>query len=256
MNTFLENAKNNFQETEEKIKFDLEKSNDKNIEVNQTINQKNFLETTLGKTINVALDMGLRIILPDFIENQIIEIKDVLLNQGFKEGIKNSIDVAIDFGKSAIGIVTGEFENISQVQAAIGKGGIIDTISNTMDFVLEKTINSGMINKTVGGMIKKGKNVILDNISKEIENTLTAQIKGAEKLGKYIENWKQYYSNKDFDNMEKEYKKINTEIKKLIPIEKTLKEARQIENLHNLIKNKGMNFDISRNELELTKLLV
>ena len=38
-----------------------------------------------------------------------------------------------------LGIITGNFENISQVQAAVQKGGIIDGISDTIDFVLDKT---------------------------------------------------------------------------------------------------------------------
>ena len=44
--------------------------------------QKNFLETTLGKTINTAIDIGIRSLLPDFLEEQIINIKDNLLNYG------------------------------------------------------------------------------------------------------------------------------------------------------------------------------
>ena len=226
------------------------------LENNKKDNQKNFLETTLGKTVNTALDIGLRMVLPDFIENQVIEIKNTLLEEGLKNGIKNSIDVAINLGKSTMGIVTGEFENISQIQSAIGKGGIIDTISNTIDYVLDKTIKSGRLNKTVAGVIKEGKNVILDNIYKGIEQTLTEQVKSAEKLEKYIGNWKNYYKNKDFDGMEKEYKKMSKELKRLVPMEKTLKEARQIENLHNLIKNKGIEFNLSDNEIELTKKLV
>ena len=39
--------------------------------------QKSFLETTIGKTINTAIDIGIRTILPDYIENQIIDLKDI-----------------------------------------------------------------------------------------------------------------------------------------------------------------------------------
>ena len=49
--------------------------------------QNNFLETTLGKTINTAIDIGLRAVLPDMIEEQVIDIKNVLFNNGLKEGI-------------------------------------------------------------------------------------------------------------------------------------------------------------------------
>ena len=81
--------------------------------------QNNFLETTLGKTINTGIDIGIRAILPDYIEEQIIDIKDNLIKYGLKDGIKKSIDDAINLGKSAIGIISGNFENISQMQEAV-----------------------------------------------------------------------------------------------------------------------------------------
>ena len=55
--------------------------------------------------------------------------------------------------------------------------------------------------------------------------------------------------------MEKEYKKLEEELEKTIPLENTIKEARNIENLHILIKNKG-NFNLSNDELELAKKLI
>lgn len=61
--------------------------------------QNIFIETTLGKTINTGLDIGLRLLLPDFIENQVIEVKDALLSNGLKAGIDKAIQSAIDFRK-------------------------------------------------------------------------------------------------------------------------------------------------------------
>ena len=58
--------------------------------------QKNFLETTLGKTINTAIDIGIRAILPDFIDDQVINIKNNLLKNGLKEGISKTIDDTIE----------------------------------------------------------------------------------------------------------------------------------------------------------------
>ena len=68
----------------------MENLNINNIELNKEIekNQNNFLQTVLGKTINTAIDIGLRTILPDFIENQVIDLKNNLFNFGLKEGIK------------------------------------------------------------------------------------------------------------------------------------------------------------------------
>ena len=230
-----------------------------NIEINNNLelekNQKNFLETTLGKTINTGIDIGLRAVLPDFIEEQIIDLKDNLIKYGLKDGIKKSIDDAINIGKSAIGIVTGNFENISQMQEAIKSGGIIDNVSSLLDVVINKVQSNGLINSTVARTIKQGKNSILNNVEKNIENTFNNQIKALNYTEKYINNWKNYFENKNFNGMEKEYIKIKKEINNLAPIEKMISEARTIENLHKLIKNNGQDFNLTPEQIELAKKL-
>ena len=237
----------------------MENNLNNTIEINNNLNneleQKNFLETTLGKTINTGIDIGIRALLPDYIEGQVIDLKDNLIKYGLKEGIKKSINDAINLGKSAIGIVTGNFENISQVQESIKSGGIIDNVSNLLDDVINKVYKNGVINSTVAKTIKQGKNIILNNVEKNIENTFNKQINSLEYAEKYINNWKEYFSNKDFDGMEKEYKKIEKEISNLIPIEKTISDVRTIENLHNLIKNNGQDFNLTQEQLELAKKL-
>lgn len=217
--------------------------------------QKNFLETTLGKTINTGIDIGIRAILPDYIEEQIIDLKDNLIKYGLKEGIKKSIDDAINIGRSAIGIVSGNFENIAQMQEAIKNGGIIDNVSSLLDSVINKVQSNGLINSTIARTIKQGKNSILNNLEKNIENTFNNQIKALNYTEKYIENWKNYFENKDFNGMEKEYKKIKTEMNYLAPIEKMINEARTIENLHMLIKNNGQDFNLTKEQMELAEKL-
>lgn len=229
------------------------------LEINNNIElekeQKNFLETALGKTINTGIDIGIRAVLPDYIEDQIIDIKDNLIKYGLKDGIKKSIDDAINLGKSAIGIVSGNFENISQMQEAVKSGGIIDNVSSLLDSVINRVQSKGLINSTVARTIKQGKNLILNNVEKNIENTFNNQIKAISYTEKYIDNWKNYFENKNFDGMEKEYKKIKQEIKSLVPIEKMINEARTIENLHNLIKNNGQNFNLTQEQIELAEKL-
>jgi hypothetical protein len=217
--------------------------------------QKNFLETTLGKTINTAIDIGIRAILPDFIDDQVINIKNNLLKNGLKEGISKTIDDAIEIGKSTIGIVTGNFENINQMQTAVKTGGIIDGISTLLDSVINKVQSKGLIDYNIAKTIKDGKNIILNNVESNIEKTFTDQIKSSEYTNKYISNWKNYYEEKNFEGMDREYKKIKKELKNLIPIEKTINEARTIENIHTLIKNNGQNFDLPKEVFELAEKL-
>lgn len=88
-----------------------------NIDIEKS--QNSFLETTIGKVINTGCDLALRTILPNVIEDEVIEIKNVIFNEGIKSGIKTAINSAINMGKSAIGIVTGKFENVSQAYNAV-----------------------------------------------------------------------------------------------------------------------------------------
>ena len=56
--------------------------------------------------------------------------------------------------------------------------------------------------------------------------------------------------------MTKEYNKLEKQLKNIAPIEKIINESRTIEILHNLIKNNGQNFDLSKEHLELAEKLV
>ncbi len=233
----------------------LENNLNKENEIIKTEDQTKFIETTLGKTINFGLDIGLRALLPDYIEQQLIDVKNTIMEEGFSKGIKKVISSAIDFGKSAVGIVTGNFENISQVQTAIKNGGILDNISEIIDSVLNKLNKTGKLSYNITNTIRKGKNIILNSITNKIEEEFTNQLDAAEKLQKYENNWKEYFNNKDFTGMQREYEKIRDKLKILIPMENTLKQARTIENLHTLIKNNGQDFNLSKEELELVNLL-
>ena len=231
---------------------------EKTIEINNVKNemdlekgQNQFLNTMLGKAINTGIDIGLRTVLPDFIEEQVIDIKDNLINYGLKDGVTKTINDAINIGKSAVGMVTGDFDNVSQMQSVIKSGGIIDSISELIDITLNKMTKKGKVNSNISNMIKEGKSIILNSIESNIEKSFENQLTGINKLEKYISNWNKYYYNQDFNGMEKEYKKIKKELSNLVPLEKTLKDARAVENIHTLIKTNGKNFELSETEKEL-----
>ena len=219
-------------------------------------NQKSFLETNLGQVINGGIDLGLKALLPDIIEDEVIEIKDSILTDGFSAGIKTAINNVVDMGKGILGIFTGKFENMSQVKSVIEKGGLIASISDVLDCGINKAKENDLIEKNTANLIKKGKNTILNTVNNNIENSLTSQMESVEKIDKYIEKWNGYYQNQDFTNMEKQYNKLENELEKIMPLENTITKARVVENLHNLIKNNGKNFNLSNEELELANKLI
>lgn len=218
--------------------------------------QNDFLKTNLGKALNTGLDIALRVVLPDLIEEQVIGVKNILMSEGLKEGFNTIVNSAVDLGKSAVGIFTGKFENTTQIQNVVKKGGIIDSTSEILDSAINLAKKNKLINVSTASMLKNGKNVILDSINNSVENMLTNQIKSVEKLQKSITNWKEAYTQKDITKMDKEFKKINKELNNVMPLENVIKDAREIENIHNLIKSNGNNFELSTIQVELAKKLV
>ncbi len=230
---------------------------DNRITLNNGIEEKqeSFLKKNLGVIADTALDVGLKVILPDVIEDKVIEIKNVIFESGLKEGLDRAVEEVIDFGKSVAGIFTGKFENVEQIDTVIKKGGVIDTISDVLDSSIKNAKNSELIDTKTANLIKKGKNTILRSMEDNIEDKLSQQVRNVNKLETYSNKWKEAYEKRDFEEMSKAYRNLDKYIERTVPLENTIREARKIENIHNLIKNNGKNFDISEEEIQLAEKL-
>ena len=104
-------------EISKELTNNIENSN--NVEVQEQ--QKSFLQSNTWNVINKGLDIAIKALLPNFIDDQVIEVKDAIIENGFKSGVKQAVDSAVDIGKSAMGIVTGKFETVSQAHEAVKK---------------------------------------------------------------------------------------------------------------------------------------
>lgn len=76
-----------------------------------------------------------------------------------------------------------------------------------------------------------------------------------ENLETYSKLWQEKFNKKDLNGMEDNYRKINSAMKKIVPIENILNNCNKIINIHNLIKNNGNNFQISDIEKKLAEIL-
>ncbi len=218
--------------------------------------QEEFLESTLGKIINTGIDVGIKAVLPEWLEDEIIEIKDSVLNVGFKEGVQMAINKAIDMGKAIEGIFTGNFENLSQIKSVIQSGGLLDTISDLLDSVITWAKEEKLISSSTAKLIKSSKKTILKNIEESIDNSLEDQVTAIEKIDGYIEKWNNYYKEQDITNMKKIHTRIQNEMEKIIPIQDVLNKVEQLENMHELIVNNGGKFNLTEEEIELSTMLV
>ena len=215
----------------------------------------NFLETKLGQTVNTAIDFSLKAMLPNWIEDDIIEIKDTIFNEGFKEGVQLAVNKAIEVGKSIEGIFTGNFESISQIKDVIKSGGLLETISKLLDSVINYAKDEKLISSSTAKLIKANKNLIMQNIENSIDNSLLDQTEAISKIDGYIEKWKKYFDKQDLTNMKKMYNKIENQMKEVVPIQGVLNKVEYVENLQQLIENNGNNFDLTEEELELANML-
>lgn len=216
--------------------------------------QERFMKTNIGKILNNALDTGIKIALPDVAEDIVISTKDSLLQNGLKDGVKEIWNNIKDYGKSVFGLVTGNFESVEQVQKATKSGGILDVFSNIFDFALDKSVDSGKISKSARKSLKSAKNSILKEIKGDISEELDNQVKYIEKIDEYNNKWIECFNNKDLKGMKNANKNIQKYLEKVLPLENTLKSARKIETIQNLVESTG-SFDITEEEQELAKVL-
>lgn len=217
--------------------------------------QNNFLQSTIGQAVNMGLDLGIKYLLPDFIEDDIIEIKDVLLQEGLKEGIEHSIEKVIETGKNIIGVFTGKFENISQAEEAISKGGIIDEISSSVDFILNKLKDFNILSKDVINIIKSGKNILLENIENKIKDNIEDSEKKIAEITNYTNIWEKAFKEENIEIMNKTYANIKNNIDNIFPLDNIFNKINEIENLQKIVTNNGGNFNLSQEQLELAKIL-
>ncbi len=229
------NILDNFNELTDKLR---------NIDINFKDLQERFLESTIGKIANTAIDLGLKKVLPDCIEDEVIEVKDTLISEGLKEGIDKAVENAVNLGKATLGIFTRNFEDIGQAQTALKKGGLLDGISDAIDLVLNKLEKDNKISSNISDLIKSSKKTVLKEMDKNVDDEFSKEIKSLNKIQKSIENWENYYLEKNSDGLKKEYNKIQKEMKNIMPLENIFNNVRKIQNINDLIKNTDdFNFD-------------
>lgn len=225
-----------------------------NMENNKNIldEQENILTGILNNVINWVIDTGLKYILPDFIENDVIKIKNDILNGNVLKKIKETIENVIILGKEKLNNEKKQILNKDDIRNILKNSDTVKLISSTIKDIFDsKSIENVNIPSN-----KLGNKFIEKNVEENLNNQLEEQIKSINKIESYKNEWYGYYEKRDLKKMNKVYEKINREIKNILPIENIIKEIRKIENFNQLIASKGGDFNLTKEEIELANKLV
>jgi len=214
--------------------------------------QNKFINSEIGKITNYAIDFGLKTILPDYMENEVIEIKDAFIQGGIKEGVNSAVENAIDVGKNILGISDVEFKNINDVKDVLQQGEVTEKLANTIENVVDVLEKTNIIPENVADLIKEGKNIFFDSLDNNLNKEMSNQIESVEKIEKYINNWEKYYNDKNIEKLNKKYNKIEKQMNKIMPLKNILENVKKIQNINELIKNND-NFNFDKVYLDLAK---
>ena len=140
----------------------IEKNQDLEIDnnINNEREQKNFLETMLGKTINTAVDIGIRAIFPEFLEEQIIKTGGAVISE-YPLGTKPE---KMNF-PARNRIISGISSGILVVEAKEKSGTLI-----TVDFALEQGRDVFVVPGNINSINSVGTNNLIKQGAKLVTN--------------------------------------------------------------------------------------
>ena len=220
-----------------------------------TQNLPKEVKINLPKVTNNALNFGLKAILPDFIEEDIIQIKDSFINEGFEKGLEEAKEKAEEVWKSVKGVFTGEFDTVGEIQKLIQKNGMLDTASDLVDKITKLLLSKKIINKTTYNLIKTGKKEIINALEGELNNYYKVDNYDFEGLSEQIEKWQKNYNDSDYESMEKTAKTILNILDKVDQIEAVITKARNIQKVQKYIQEKGSKEKLTKAERKLIEAI-
>ena len=186
-------------------------------------------ENTFDKTFNTVVRV---LPIPEIAEEAIIATKDFLKNEEVREKIKDIFDNTLNKDGRII-------KNISQIKDTIKEEGLKEGISETIDIVISNLKKSKQIDKDTANLLKDSKDVIIDKaIDNEIENIYKGQEKVLNNINEKYIKWENEFKNMNIENMDKIYKQIKSEYKKLIPTLEIIEKIKEMENLNKLAESK------------------
>ena len=228
--------------------LNLENSIDLKNQENNFNNINEVLSNIFGNVVNWSIDAAIKYFFPDPIENSIINIKNNLLGDNIQNIIKGNIDNISQTVKANYISEKDQVTDVNKLEKILNNPKTVKALTEIVENVLNE-IN-------INNKNEKNKNIIYENVEANIDNEIKKQIDSINKIENYKEQWYKNFNEQNFNDMNKVFNNIKKEIKNIIPLENTIKEIRKIENLNELIKKRGGDFNITKEEMELANKLI
>ena len=91
------------------------------MELIQGLTNSLHIDKNISEIANKAIDTGLKAILPDFIEDEVIAIKDAFIEEGFSSGIQKVYNQAEEMWNNIKGIFSGECDVRGEIRNILQK---------------------------------------------------------------------------------------------------------------------------------------
>lgn len=243
INNFLNNEIN---------KNNIEKESNLNINneiKNKFINEKS--KTFFNKVANSAVDLGIRMVCPDLLEDVVISLKNNIIENGFKDGFKNVKNEM----KDIYNVIFKGKRNLNfgkEINMLINSNGILTGFSKMLTNGINISVKKGLVSKNIGQIIKKGKTTVINTFKDQLYNSATKEIEKLDNLQNYVNNWKKALDTNDIKRLEKEYKNIENITSYNKEYEKLFSEIEKIKKIQNYFREKDYK-NFSKENIEILK---
>ena len=231
----------------------LEKEQKKNAEIERKVRKNEKFKKNITNIANAALDVGIRMALPNYIEDVVIDVKNIIFENGFKSGMNEITNKA----KSLFELVfkkKKDYSKVEEIRNLTKQNGILDSFSKLLNKSIDTSVQNKLISKEIGSAIKSGKTAMVNTFSDKLEDNLFNEIKNIEKFNQSYKKWEKCVEKNDIEGMQREYKKMLRHYNKISIDIKQLNDFEKIEYIQEYIQN---NKDpvMTNDELELLKHL-
>lgn len=226
--------------------IELENKRNENKLINTVAKQNDNLNYILQNIINWSIDKGIKYLFPNLIGDKIVKIKNSILNSNTQEKITSGIQNIINMENKKSSISNKENNDIQKIEEILNDPKTIEMLTE----IVEKILNN-MDNVKI-----KDKSIVLKDIHKNLSKDITEQINSINNINNYSKDWYNFFEKENFNSMNKSFNKIKNELKNIAPIEEIIIKTKKIENLHELVKGKGGDFNITKEEMELANKLI